>query len=107
MQYERNDIEFDRGQFRVRGDVIEINPVHGTPPIRIELFGDEIDAISLIDAVTGRVRERLNSYLFFPVDVIDLSRVLPEPLVQEVLDVNKNLLKYKNKDELIHSFFVR
>ncbi|MDP1552088.1 MAG: DEAD/DEAH box helicase family protein, partial [Methanobacteriaceae archaeon] len=47
MQYNRNDIDFDRGHFRVRGDVIEINPVHGTPPIRIELFGDEIDAISL------------------------------------------------------------
>ncbi len=54
MQYERNDIEFGRGQFRVRGDVIEINPVHGTPPVRVELFGDEIDAISLIDKVTGK-----------------------------------------------------
>ena len=66
MQYERNDIEFDRGQFRVRGDVIEINPVHGTPPIRIELFGDEIDAISLIDKVTGRKKESLQRYMIFP-----------------------------------------
>ncbi|WP_405303443.1 excinuclease ABC subunit UvrB [Methanobrevibacter sp.] len=66
MQYERNDIEFDRGQFRVRGDVIEINPVHGTPPIRIELFGDEIDAISLIDKVTGRKQESLQRYMIFP-----------------------------------------
>ena len=66
MQYERNDIEFDRGQFRVRGDVIEINPVHGTPPIRIELFGDEIDAISLIDNVTGRKKESLQRYMIFP-----------------------------------------
>ena len=66
MQYERNDIEFDRGQFRVRGDVIEINPVHGTPPIRIELFGDEIDAISLIDKVTGRKEESLQRYMIFP-----------------------------------------
>ena len=66
MQYERNDIEFDRGQFRVRGDVIEINPVHGTPPIRIELFGDEIDAISLIDKVTGKKRESLKRYMIFP-----------------------------------------
>ena len=66
MQYERNDIEFDRGQFRVRGDVIEINPVHGTPPIRIELFGDEIDAISLIDKVTGRKKESLKRYMIFP-----------------------------------------
>lgn len=66
MQYERNDIEFDRGQFRVRGDVIEVNPVHGTPPIRIELFGDEIDAISLIDKVTGKKLESLPRYMIFP-----------------------------------------
>ena len=66
MQYERNDIEFARGQFRVRGDSIEINPVHGTPPIRIELFGDEIDAISQIDNVTGRKTEDLQRYMIFP-----------------------------------------
>lgn len=66
MQYERNDIEFGRGQFRVRGDVIEINPVHGTPPIRIELFGDEIDAISLIDKVTGKKQESLQRYMIYP-----------------------------------------
>jgi excinuclease ABC subunit B len=66
MQYERNDIAFERGQFRVRGDVIEINPVHGTPSIRIELFGDEIDAISLIDPVTGKKEEPLQRYMIFP-----------------------------------------
>ena len=66
MQYERNDIEFDRGQFRVRGDVIEINPVHGTPPLRIELFGDEVDAISIIDKVTGKTLENLTRYMIFP-----------------------------------------
>ena len=66
MQYERNDIAFERGQFRVRGDVIEINPVHGTPPIRIELFGDEIDAISIINPVTNRKEESLERYMIFP-----------------------------------------
>lgn len=66
MQYERNDIEFARGQFRVRGDIIEINPVHGTPPIRIELFDDEIDAISQIDKVTGKKTEDLQRYMIFP-----------------------------------------
>lgn len=66
MQYERNDIEFDRGKFRVRGDVIEINPVDGTSPVRIELFGDEIDAISLIDRVTGKKKEALSRYMIFP-----------------------------------------
>lgn len=66
MQYERNDIEFDTGQFRVRGDVIEVNPVHGTPPIRIELFGDEIDSISIVDKVTGKRIENLERYTLFP-----------------------------------------
>lgn len=66
MQYERNDIEFNRGQFRVRGDTIEINPVHGTPPIRIELFGDEIDAISQINGITGKKEESLQRYMIFP-----------------------------------------
>ncbi|MDO5850260.1 MAG: excinuclease ABC subunit UvrB [Methanobacteriaceae archaeon] len=66
MQYERNDIAFERGQFRVRGDVIEINPVHGTPPIRIELWGDEIEAISIINPVTNRKEESLNRYMIFP-----------------------------------------
>ena len=66
MQYERNDIEFDRGQFRVRGDVIEINPVHGTPPIRIELFGDDIDAISLIDTLRGKKIQELERTIIFP-----------------------------------------
>lgn len=66
MQYERNDIEFERGQFRVRGDVIEINPVDGTSPVRIELFGDEIDAIGLIDKVTGKRTESLPRYMIFP-----------------------------------------
>ena len=66
MRYERNNIEFARGQFRVRRDVIEINPVHGTPPIRIELFGDEIDAISIIDKVTGKKKEALQRYMIFP-----------------------------------------
>lgn len=66
MQYERNDIEFDRGQFRVRGDVIEVNPVHGTPPIRIELFGDDIDAISLIDPLRGKKIQELERTVIFP-----------------------------------------
>jgi excinuclease ABC subunit B len=66
MQYNRNDIDFDRGHFRVRGDVIEINPVHGTPPIRIELFGDEIDAISLIDPLRGKKIQQLERTMIFP-----------------------------------------
>ncbi|WP_407463006.1 excinuclease ABC subunit UvrB [Methanobrevibacter sp.] len=88
MQYERNDVAFERGQFRVRGDVIEINPVHGTPPIRIELFGDEIDAISLIDPVTGKKEEPLQRYMIFPAKhfVVGADR-----MDQALKDINEEL----------------
>ena len=88
MQYERNDIAFERGQFRVRGDVIEINPVHGTPPIRIELFGDEIDAISVIDPVTGKKEEPLQRYMIFPAKhfVVGADR-----MDQALKDINEEL----------------
>ena len=65
LLFERNDYDFQRGRFRVRGDVVEVYPAQSDgEAIRVEFFGDEIDAISLIDAGTGRVRERLQSYLF-------------------------------------------
>ena len=68
LLFERNDYDFDRGRFRVRGDVVEIYPAQSDgEAIRVEFFGDEIDRISLIDARTGRVVERMQSYLFFPV----------------------------------------
>ncbi len=68
LLFERNDYDFQRGRFRVRGDVVEVYPAQSDgEAIRIEFFGDEIDAISLIDAATGRRREQLSSYLFFPV----------------------------------------
>ncbi len=68
LLYERSDYDFRRGTFRVRGDVVEIYPGQSDgEAIRVEFFGDEIDRISLVDAGTGRVREKLASYLFFPV----------------------------------------
>lgn len=67
MQYERNDISFHRGTFRVRGDVIDIFPVHEEErSIRVEFFGDTIEAISVIDPLRGVVLERLNEYTVFP-----------------------------------------
>jgi excinuclease ABC subunit B len=61
LLYERNDIEFGRGTFRVRGDVIEIYPSYQDRAIRIELWGDEIDSISLIDPLLGEVIQKLPS----------------------------------------------
>jgi excinuclease ABC subunit B len=67
IQYERNDIDFHRGTFRVRGDVIEVFPAHEeNRAIRIELFGDEVDAISEIDPLRGRIIEPLEKVPIYP-----------------------------------------
>ncbi len=67
LMFERNDIAFGRGKFRVRGDVVEIHPAFlEKTAIRVEFFGDEVERISSIDSLTGSVMERLNDYCFFP-----------------------------------------
>lgn len=67
MLYERNDMSFHRGTFRVRGDVIDIFPVHEEErSIRVEFFGDTVDAISIIDPLRGQLIERLEEYTVFP-----------------------------------------
>jgi len=67
LQYQRNDMDFHRGTFRVRGDVLEIFPAHAEDfAIRIEFFGDEVDAISRFDPLTGKRLESLHKYTVFP-----------------------------------------
>ncbi|MDQ0612506.1 excinuclease ABC subunit B [Microbacterium sp. W4I4] len=66
MQYNRNDVDFSRGNFRVRGDTIEIIPVYEEHAIRIELFGDEIEALYSLHPLTGEIVERLDSVPIFP-----------------------------------------
>ena len=66
MQYNRNDLDFSRGNFRVRGDTIEIIPVYEEYAIRIELFGDEIEALYMLHPLTGDVVQRLDSVPIFP-----------------------------------------
>ena len=67
MQYERNDIDFSRGRFRVRGDIIDIFPAeHSELAIRIELFDDEIESLQLLDPLTGRVRQKIPRFTVYP-----------------------------------------
>ncbi|TGM47768.1 excinuclease ABC subunit UvrB [Leptospira biflexa] len=66
IQYARNDIDFSRGNFRVRGDTIEIMPSYQEEGIRIELFGDEIDGLSKIDPLTGKVKIKLDRVVVYP-----------------------------------------
>ena len=67
LLFERNDISFGRGKFRVRGDVIEIHPAYlDETAIRVEFFGDEVERISTIDSLRGTVIDRIESHTFFP-----------------------------------------
>ncbi|MFT4030485.1 MAG: excinuclease ABC subunit UvrB [Protaetiibacter sp.] len=66
MQYERNDVDFSRGKFRVRGDTIEIIPVYEELAVRIELFGDEIEALYALHPLTGEVVKRMDAVSIFP-----------------------------------------
>lgn len=67
MLFERNDIAFERGKFRVRGDVVDVHPAASeNEGVRVEFFGDEIDRISIFDPLTGDVIQRVDSYTFSP-----------------------------------------
>lgn len=67
MQYERNEMEFIRGMFRVRGDVLDVFPAESSEAaIRISLFDDEVDDLSLFDPLTGRVLQKLSRYTVYP-----------------------------------------
>jgi excinuclease ABC subunit B len=67
MQYQRNDMEFSRGKFRVRGDTIDVFPAeHSELAVRIELFDDEIEALMLFDPLTGRIRQKIPRFTVYP-----------------------------------------
>ena len=66
VQYSRNDIELERGRFRVKGDVLEIVPAYEDRVIRIEFFGDEIEALRYVDPVTGEILQSLNNISIYP-----------------------------------------
>lgn len=67
MQYKRNDLDFSRGTFRVRGDTIDVYPAeHSDLAVRIELFDDEIDSIQLFDPLTGKIQQRIPRFTIYP-----------------------------------------
>lgn len=100
VQYERNDIELDRGNFRARGDVIEIKPSYENIIIRIQLFGDEVEKITRIDPVSGHTLEICADAVIFPaVHYLSGTEDLAETvqLIKNELIVRLNELKAQNK----------
>ncbi|MEG1290816.1 MAG: DEAD/DEAH box helicase family protein, partial [Lachnospiraceae bacterium] len=105
IQYNRNDMDFHRGTFRVRGDVVEVFPAdYGDTAIRIEFFGDEIDRITEIDVLTGEIKSQLEHMAIFPAS----HYVVPkEKILQAAGEIEQELeerVKYfKGEDKLLEA----
>ncbi|MHA1786063.1 MAG: excinuclease ABC subunit UvrB [Candidatus Helarchaeota archaeon] len=95
MQYERNDFDFSRGAFRVRGDIIDIYPgYYSDKAVRIELFGDTIERISEIDTLKGEVLEDVDQSIIYPAR----HYVIPEGYIENVL----KRIKEEMKSQVLH-----
>ena len=99
IQYNRNDIDFKRGTFRVRGDVIEVIPAgYGEKAIRIELFGDEVDALVEFDVLTGEVLARRNHVAIFPASHYVTSRENLERAMGDIrIELEERLTELKGE----------
>jgi excinuclease ABC subunit B len=97
MQYTRNETDFSRGAFRVRGDVIDIFPAeHSELAIRIELFDDAIESLSLLDPLTGRIRQKVPRFVIYP----SSHYVTPRDRVVAAIETIKEELRWR-LDELV------
>ncbi len=98
IHYERNDIDFHRGCFRVRGDVIEIFPSYLEYAFRIELWGDEIEAISEIDPLTGKVVKRRDELIVYPAKHFVTTKDKLERAILYIEEELRQRLKYFKKE---------
>ncbi len=103
MQYERNDIDFHRGVFRVRGDRVEIFPAYEEDKaIRIDFFGDQVEAISEIDALRGKVTKRLKQAAIFPASHYVTQKTTLKKAMASIIEELKDRIEYfRNEDKLI------
>ncbi|WP_333650263.1 excinuclease ABC subunit UvrB [Lacrimispora sp.] len=105
IQYDRNDMDFKRGTFRVRGDVLEIFPAYsGSEAYRVEFFGDEVDRITEIDTLTGEIRAELGHVAVFPASHYVVSKEKMEAATQTILEELKEQVAYfKSEDKLLEA----
>lgn len=105
IQYERNEINFVRGTFRVRGDTLDIFPAESTnKAIRVEFFGDEIDKIKEIDVLTGNVLGTLKHAVIFPASHFAASRERIEMAIKNIeIELEKRLKELTSEDKLLEA----
>ena len=101
LQYDRSDLDFKRGTFRVRGDVVEIYPVAGenSEAVRIEFFGDEIDRICTIDSLTGQVKNTLEHVVIFPASHYVVPAEQMEDAIKDIENELEERVDYFRKED--------
>lgn len=105
IQYTRNDMDFKRGTFRVRGDVVEIFPASsGELAVRVEFFGDEIERILEIDTLTGEIKNSLNHIAVFPASHYVVSPDKMEIAIKNIEEeLEERVLYFKSEDKLLEA----
>lgn len=109
IQYDRNDMDFHRGTFRVRGDVVEIFPADESElALRVEFFGDEIDRITQIDVLTGEIKCSLNHAAIFPAShyVVPMDKILKAAKDIEE-EMEEQVAYFKSEDKLLEAQRIR
>ncbi len=105
LQYERNDIDFTRNKFRVRGDVVEIFPAYSSDTIlRVEFFGDEIDRISELDPLTGELKSELRHAAIYPASHYIVPKEKIEKAVKEIEgELEERIKFFKDRGKLLEA----
>ena len=105
IQYDRNDMDFKRGTFRVRGDTVEVVPAdRGDTAIRVEFFGDEIDRISEIDMLTGEIKNILNHIAIFPASHYVVPKERMEKAIKNIeIELEEQVKYFKEEGKLLEA----
>ena len=105
IQYDRNDMDFKRGTFRVRGDTVEVVPAdRGDTAIRVEFFGDEIDRISEIDMLTGEIKNILNHIAIFPSSHYVVPKERMEKAIKNIeIELEEQVKYFKSEGKLLEA----
>jgi excinuclease ABC subunit B len=104
MQYQRNDIDFSRGRFRVRGDTLEVQPAYEELAYRIEFFGDDVERISSVDPLTGEFLSELDSLDIFPAKHFVTSKEKLELAIESIRqELKERLIELKGQDKLLEA----
>ena len=105
MQYTRNDMDFQRGTFRVRGDVLEVFPISESDrAIRVEFFGDEVDRITEIDVLTGEVLSELEHMVVFPASHYVVDKEAMERAIRDIeAELEDRVRYFRSEDKLLEA----